>query len=83
MIALAKVLGAQAALPEAERLAADPRLARYHLLPAVLADLYARVGDQARASALLDQALAHAMSEPERRLLEARRAAIGGREARA
>ena len=83
VIALAKVLGAEAALPEAERLAADPRLARYHLLPAVLADLYARVGDQARAGALLDQALAHAMSEPERRLLEARRAATGGRDPRA
>ena len=74
VIALAQVLGAEAALPEAERLAADPHLARYHLLPAVLADLHARLGDHAAATALLDQALAHAMSEPERRLLEARRA---------
>ena len=80
VIALAQVLGADAALPDAERLAADPRLARYHLLPAVLADLHARRGDHDRAAALLDQALAHAMSEPERRLLEARRAATRGRE---
>jgi RNA polymerase sigma-70 factor (ECF subfamily) len=77
VIALAQVLGAEAALAEAEPLAADPRLARYHLLPAVLADLHARTGNRVRAAALLDEALAHEMAEPERRLLEARRHAIG------
>jgi RNA polymerase sigma-70 factor, ECF subfamily len=77
VIALAQVLGAAAALAEAGSLAADPRLARYHLLPAVLADLHARVGNRVRAAELLDEALAHDMAEPERRLLEARRHAIG------
>jgi RNA polymerase sigma-70 factor (ECF subfamily) len=77
VIALAHVLGAEAALAEAEPLAADPRLARYHLLPAVLADLHARLGNRVRAAALLDQALAHEMAAPERRLLEARRHALG------
>jgi RNA polymerase sigma-70 factor (ECF subfamily) len=78
VIALAQVLGAAAALPAALVLAADSRLARYHLLPAVLADLYARVGDHAQAAAWLGTALGHEMSEPERRLLEARRAEVGG-----
>ena len=72
-IVLAEVRGAEAALAEAEPLAGDPRLARYHLLPAVLADLHARVGNRVRAAALLDAALAHEMSEPERRLLAGRR----------
>ena len=76
VIALAQVDGAEAALAAAERLADDPRLARYHLLPAVLADLHARVGNQVRAAALLDRALEQPMSEPERRLLQSRRDAI-------
>jgi RNA polymerase sigma-70 factor (ECF subfamily) len=78
VIALAHVRGADAALPEALALTAEPRLARYHLLPAVLADLYDRVGDRASAAAWLDAALGHEMSAPERRLLEQRRAAAGG-----
>jgi RNA polymerase sigma-70 factor (ECF subfamily) len=78
VIALAQVRGPDAALPAALALTADARLARYHLLPAVLADLYARVGDNAQAAAWLDTALGHEMSEPERRLLEGRRAAAGG-----
>jgi RNA polymerase sigma-70 factor (ECF subfamily) len=76
VIALAQVVGAEAALAEALALAADPRLARYHLLPAVLADLHARLGDRAQAATWLDTALGHEMSAPERRLLEGRRAAM-------
>lgn len=78
VIALAQVRGPDEALPEALALTADPRLARYHLLPAVLADLYARMGDHAHAAAWIDTALAREMSEPERRLLQERRAAAGG-----
>jgi RNA polymerase sigma-70 factor (ECF subfamily) len=78
VIALAQVRGPDVALPEALALTAEPRLARYHLLPAVLADLYARAGDHAHAVAWLDTALGHEMSEPERRLLAARRVAAGG-----
>ncbi|MGE0125590.1 MAG: RNA polymerase sigma factor [Vicinamibacterales bacterium] len=76
VIAVAEVRGAEAALAEAAPLEGDARLARYHRLPAVLADLHARAGNPLRAAALLDAALALAMSAPERRLLEARRAAI-------
>jgi RNA polymerase sigma-70 factor (ECF subfamily) len=78
VIALAQVRGPAVALPEALALTADPRLARYHLLPAVLADLCARAGDHAQAARWLDTALGHEMSEPERRLLEERRTAAGG-----
>ena len=76
VIALAQVVGAEAALPDALALTAAPRLARYHLLPAVVADLYARLGDRAQAATWLDTALGHEMSEPERRLLEGRRAVM-------
>ena len=78
VIALAHVRGPHVALPEALALTADPRLSRFHLLPAVLADLHARVGDHVQSAAWLDAALGHEMSEPERRLLEERRAAAGG-----
>lgn len=78
VIAFAQVFGAEAALGEATPLLTDARLARYHRLPATLADLHARAGNPVRAAALLDQALAGEMSAPERRLLEARRAAIQG-----
>jgi RNA polymerase sigma-70 factor (ECF subfamily) len=76
VIALAEVAGVQAALAAAEPLRHDPRLGRYHLLPAVLADLHLRTGDRVRAAALLDEALARPMSEPERHLLEARRTSL-------
>ena len=49
VIALAQVAGAEAALAAAERLADDPRLARYHLLPAVLGRS-SRTSGQPRAS---------------------------------
>jgi len=78
VIAFAQVFGAEAALAEAAPLVTDARLVRYHRLPAVLADLHARAGNPVRAAALIDEALGHEMAAPERRLLEARRAAIRG-----
>lgn len=78
VIAFAQVFGAEAALREAAPLAADPRLNRFHRLPAVLADLHARAGHRAQAETFFAQALAHEMSAPERRLLETRQAALGG-----
>ncbi|MGE0360454.1 MAG: RNA polymerase sigma factor [Vicinamibacterales bacterium] len=78
VIAFAQVFGAAAALDEAAPLVSDPRLARYHRLPAVLADLHARAGNPVRAAALFDEALGHEMAAPERRLLESRRAALRG-----
>ena len=78
VIAFAQVRGPEAALPAALALTAHPRLTRYHLLPAVLAGLYARVGYHAQAAVGLDTALGHEVSELERRLLEERRAAGGG-----
>ena len=78
VIAFAQVFGAEAALREAAPLAADPRLNRFHRLPAVLADLHARAGHRAQAETFFAQALAHEMSAPERRLLETRQAALCG-----
>jgi RNA polymerase sigma-70 factor (ECF subfamily) len=78
VVAFAQVFGAEAALAEAAPLVTDARLGRYHRLPAVLADLHARAGNPVRAAALIDEALGHEMAAPERRLLEARRAAIRG-----
>ncbi len=78
VIAFAQVFGAEAALREAAPLAADPRLNRFHRLPAALADLHARAGHRAQAERCFAEALAHEMSAPERRLLETRQAALGG-----
>jgi len=64
-----------AALALLAPVAEDPALARYHLYPAVLADLHARSGRSAVASAHLRRALALAPTAPERELL-ARRLAL-------
>jgi RNA polymerase sigma-70 factor, ECF subfamily len=50
-VALAMVAGPAPALAEVDRLAADPRLVRYHLLPATRADLLARLGRTEEAAA--------------------------------
>jgi RNA polymerase sigma-70 factor (ECF subfamily) len=71
-IATAQVKGAYAAIAEVESLAANGRLAGYHLLPAVLADLWREVGDSERAAGYYREAVALASSGPERRFLTGR-----------
>jgi RNA polymerase sigma-70 factor, ECF subfamily len=57
-VALGLVAGPAAALAEVDRLAADPRLAGYHLLPATRADLLARMGLPIEAAATFRAAAA-------------------------
>ncbi|MDP1572401.1 MAG: sigma-70 family RNA polymerase sigma factor [Vicinamibacterales bacterium] len=72
-IAVSRVEGPGAGIAALAAIERDPALARYHLLPAVLAELWREAGDPARARAYLDAALACAMSGPERRWLEGKR----------
>jgi RNA polymerase sigma-70 factor (ECF subfamily) len=62
--------GAERALLPAQ---SDPSLALYAPLYAVAAEVARRGGDEARAGALLDRALACPCSEPQRRFLSRRR----------
>ena len=64
--------GSQAAL---DAVAADPRLARYHLVRAVRADALLRLGRNAEAADELERAAALAPTQRERRLLKERAAA--------
>jgi RNA polymerase sigma-70 factor (ECF subfamily) len=72
-IARSRVEGARAGIEALRALEGDPRLARYHPLKAVLAELWREAGDAGRARQYLDAALASVMSAPERRWLEGRR----------
>lgn len=71
-IALAQVQGAKAAIAEVEAIARDGVLRGYHLLPAALAELWREVGDSTRAAHYYRDALACALSAPERRFLSSR-----------
>lgn len=71
-IATAHVADVRAAIAEVEALGAHPALERYHLRPAVLAELWREVGDRSRAAGYYREALALSASGPERRFLTAR-----------
>jgi RNA polymerase sigma-70 factor (ECF subfamily) len=62
---------------EIEALAAHPQLSGYHLLPAVLAELWREAGDARRAIEQYRRAQALARSAPEQRFLAARLASLG------
>jgi RNA polymerase sigma-70 factor (ECF subfamily) len=68
-IARSHVDGPHAAIAELEPVGAHPALATYHLLPAVLAELWREAGDPNRAAAYYRDALAFVQSAPERRFL--------------
>lgn len=70
--------GPEAALAALERVREDPRLARYHLLGAVRADVLLRLGRDAEAVTELERAAALAPTERERRLLRDRAARVTG-----
>lgn len=63
-------------IAELEALIAHPRLHAYHLLPAVLAELWREAGDLARAAAHYQRAQALAGAAPEQRFLAARLASL-------
>jgi predicted RNA polymerase sigma factor len=71
-VAVAMADGPRAGLEIVERLAGDPALAAYHLLPSVHGDLLARVGRDAEARAQFERAAELARNERERALLRAR-----------
>jgi len=69
--------GPAVALPLLDALAADPRLARSHLLHTARADVHRRLGDAGAAASHYRAALALAATEPERALLRRRLAEAG------
>jgi RNA polymerase sigma-70 factor (ECF subfamily) len=71
-IATARVAGVRAAIPDLEALGSHAALKGYHLLPAVLAEMWREVGDVDRATRHYREALALVVTGPERRFLTAR-----------
>jgi RNA polymerase sigma-70 factor (ECF subfamily) len=75
-VALSRVAGPAAALAALQPLETEPALANYYLLPSVTARLFAELGDRANATACYRRALERPCSEPERRFLQRRLAAL-------
>ena len=75
IIAEAQLSASADGLAGLDRLAADPRLANYHILPAVVGGLWHDAGELDRARGCYERALALATSAPEQRFLAARLAA--------
>ncbi|MFF2777780.1 RNA polymerase sigma factor [Streptomyces sp. NPDC058052] len=71
-VAVSMAEGPAAALPLVDALAAEPALARYHLLPSVRGDLLARLGRADEARAEFARAAELTRNERERALLRAR-----------
>jgi predicted RNA polymerase sigma factor len=71
-VAVAMAFGPAAGLEIVERLAAEPALQTYHLLPSVRGDLLLRLGRYEEARAELERAAALTRNERERALLSER-----------
>ena len=71
-VVVGRAEGPEAALALVDALRDEPALARYHLLPAVRADLLTRLGRRDEAAAELERAAAMASNEVERALLRRR-----------
>jgi RNA polymerase sigma factor (sigma-70 family) len=76
-VAVGMAFGPEAGLALLERVAAEPALRDYHLLPSVRGDLLARLGRDEEAAAEFRRAAALTANEPERALLLRRAAAAG------
>ncbi|MFF4017697.1 RNA polymerase sigma factor [Streptomyces sp. NPDC001843] len=76
-VAVSMARGPAPALEIVDRLAADPALSDYHLLPSVRGDLLARLGRGAEARAEFVRAAGLTRNARERELLEARVAELG------
>ena len=75
------VEGPEAALAEVEALERDGRLAGYHYLPSIKADLLRRLGRHPEAACAYREALDLTDNEAERAFLSARLAESSGRRA--
>ena len=75
-VALSKVAGAREALRAVAAIDAAPELGNYYLLPSVKGRLFAELGEVDAARACYMKALARPCSEPERRFLLRRLAAL-------
>jgi RNA polymerase sigma-70 factor, ECF subfamily len=82
-VPLAMAAGPEAALAEVGRLERDGRLAGYQYLPAVKADLLARLGRDDEAAGAYRRALELTANEAERAFLAGRLAALGNSRTRA
>jgi RNA polymerase sigma-70 factor (ECF subfamily) len=71
-IARGQVAGAEAAIADVNAIASHPALASYHLLPAVLAELWREAGDAQKAARYYRDALKLATAAPEQRFLAKR-----------
>ncbi len=69
-VALGRAHGPAEGLRELEKIEHHPALERYHLLPAAMATLWREAGDEAKAAAYFEKALAMECSGPQRRFLE-------------
>jgi RNA polymerase sigma-70 factor, ECF subfamily len=74
-VALAMLLGPAAGLEKIDKLASEPALASYHLLPSVRGDLLSKLGRLDEARAEFERAASLARNERERSLLLARASA--------
>jgi RNA polymerase sigma factor (sigma-70 family) len=81
-VAVAMAEGPAAGLAIVDRLAREPALARYHLLPSVRGDLLERLGRQDEARAEFERAASMTQNARERQLLQSRAAATGAATAR-
>ncbi|MGW5774786.1 RNA polymerase sigma factor [Streptomyces sp. NPDC003863] len=77
-VAVSMTEGPAAALTLVDALAAEPALARYHLLPSVRGDLLARLGRTEEARAEFERAAALTRNESERELLLGRAGEVTG-----
>ncbi len=75
-VAIAKHRGAEAGLREVEKIVAHPALQHYYLLPATLGELWQELGEIRKAADNFNQALRCPCSEPERRFLQKKLAAV-------
>jgi predicted RNA polymerase sigma factor len=79
-VAVGMAAGPAAGLALVDRLAAEPALRAYHLLPSVRGDFLEKLGRLDEARVELERAAALTRNERERRLLLSRAAKCGGKE---
>jgi RNA polymerase sigma factor (sigma-70 family) len=77
-VALGMAFGPEAGLELLDRIAAEPALARYHLLPSVRGDLLAKLGRRGEAAAEFTRAASLTENARERALLLSRAEECGG-----